>query len=151
MAGVLREQITADVAVKITPDSRGGYAFCYTGPYTKANGDCDCSKGEARKCEVKLDFAIADGSVNGIKFKPNGDEAFWIVDKASVGPKDCPVGPYKGAQFKSITTVAGGKRLHVIDTNDDGKLYRYMLRFDLNGETIVDDPEIGNGDGGGGL
>jgi hypothetical protein len=145
MLGFLGKQIIADVAVKVTADGKGGHAFEYSGTYAQRNGDLDFSKGEARKHTVKIDFAIADGSVDGIKFKPNGANGFWIVEKIHVGPKGCPEGPYKGDQFKSVTTVAGGKRLHVIDTNDDGKLYRYMLRFDLNGKTIVDDPDTTNG------
>ncbi len=54
-----------------------------------------------------------------------------------------------GDQFTHAATLDGGQRLQVINKNGDGKLYRYSLVFDLNGETVVDDPEMNNGQGGG--
>lgn len=145
MTEIFSKELTVDVWVSITSDGNGGYRFAYSGKNFRPNGDFDFSKGEPRKHAVKIDFAITDDSVKGIAFKPNGDDALWIVEKDRAGPDGCPQGPYKGDQFKGIATTANGKRLHVIDKNDDSTLYRYMLRFDLNGETIVDDPDGQNG------
>jgi hypothetical protein len=92
-----------------------------------------------------MEFRIADGSVAGIKFKPRGKDAFWIVEKAKAGPNGEPEKFDGGAQFTSAATLEGGQRLQVISANTDGKLYRYSLVFDHNGKTVVDDPDTQNG------
>lgn len=99
---------------------------------------------------MRIEFVIAEDSVAGVKFKPYGDDAFWILEKTLAGPAGEPTGPYGGPTFLPANTHSNGKRLIVIDKNDDGKLYRYTLRFDLDGKTVIDDPDMGNGTGGGG-
>jgi hypothetical protein len=95
-----------------------------------------------------MEFSIAAGSAPGIRFKSKGKDAFWIVEKAKAGPTGEPVKFDGGDQFTQASTIAGGQRLQVINKNSDGKRYRYSLVFDLNGETVVDDPDAQNGHGG---
>lgn len=139
-----RPQLLVDISVKITTDGDGGYTFRYAGDFCQPNGDLDFAVGDARKKTIKIVFSIAEGSVAGIKFQARGDDAYWIVEKSKTDADGCPQGPYSGDQFTGITTLANGARLQVIDKNDDGKLYRYMLRFDLNGAPVVDDPDTAN-------
>ncbi len=138
-------ELATQVDVTIQPDGNGGYRFVHEGEFAQANGDLDFSQGRARGRVMRVEFAITESSVAGATFKPVGDDAFWIVEKALAGPGGEPTGPYFGPTFTNAVTHPGGKRLIVINKNDDGKLYRYMLRFDLDGETIVDDPDTTNG------
>ncbi|MEZ5894926.1 MAG: hypothetical protein R3C40_06315 [Parvularculaceae bacterium] len=140
-----RPQLLVDISVKITSDAKGGYAFHYAGDFCKPNGDLDFSGGDARKKAIRIVFSIADGSLAGVKFQAKGDNAFWIAEKCKTGPDGCPQGPYCGDQFTGVTTLAKGAKLQLIDKNDDGKLYRYMLRFDLNGALVIHDPDNQNG------
>lgn len=142
-----REEKTADVAVTITDaDGDGAYEFAYSGPFTDGDGNFDFTQGDIRKFAVKIDFAIGEGSVEGIKFMGRGEDAMWIALKSDVGDGS-PTGPYQGDQFKGFATKEDGRRMHVVDRNDDGQTYRYALRFDLNGAVVQDDPDIGNGNG----
>ncbi|MEZ5922435.1 MAG: hypothetical protein R3C60_13940 [Parvularculaceae bacterium] len=145
-----RGQITADITVKVTQGVDGAYKFEYSGQFAQPNGDLNFAAGVARKNAVKIVFGIANGSIDGIQFKSNNnanDGPYWIVEKSKVGADGCPQGPYMGDQFSGIATTAGGRQMHVINKNDDGKKYRYMLRFDLNGVTVVHDPDNDNGKG----
>lgn len=142
-------EITVNVGVSIHSDGGGGYYFAYSGDFSESNGNLDFSEGEAYGRPVRIEFAIDPDSVAGIKFRPTGADAMWIVEKEDVGPDGSPRGPYRGAQFVEFSVDPEGTRLTVIDKNDDGKLYRYGLRFDVAGKTIVDDPDVKNGGGGG--
>jgi hypothetical protein len=137
------EQIS--VAIKVTGNASSGFTFDYAGDHFDTEGNFDFAVDALNGKSVKIDFAIAEDSVDGLRFKANGDDAFWIVEEVVVGPQGCPSGPYQGTQFKDCSTDAGGKRMHVTDINNDGKKYRYALRFDLDGETIMHDPEGSNG------
>jgi len=143
-----------DIAVKadvvVTEDGAGGYDFAYNAPYFDGKGNFDFSQKGALGNRVTLSFTIADGSVAGLKFKPNGADAMWIVDKKDVDPSTgSPRGPYEGRQFHSFAVSADGQTLTVVDENNDGVLYRYGLRFDLGGVTVIDDPDGQNGGSGG--
>jgi hypothetical protein len=133
----------ADIIVTVSPNGSGGYYFAYSGPYSDAAGNLDFRK---EKRAVKIDYALST-TIPGLRFKSSGEDAMWIAEKASLGDATSPRGPYRGDQFKSFATQANGTRMHVIDKNDDGKVYRYALRFDLNGQTVQDDPDVQNGGG----
>lgn len=140
--------IDVEAKLKITQDGRGAYDFTYDSPYSDADGNFDFSVGEAAKASVRLTFRLADDSGLGIKFKPNGTDAIWIVDKKNVGPDGSPQGPYEGRQFRDFKVSEDGLSLSLFNRNDDGVLYRYGLRFDRGEETVIDDPDNQNGSGG---
>lgn len=142
-------EIAVDAKLTITRDSAGVFDFKYDAPFADADGNFDFSKGEPYGKFIKLSFTISDDSGLGLKFKPEGQEAIWIVDKKNVGPDGSPEGPFRGTQFRDFKVSADGKTLSLMDQNDDGVLYRYGLRFDLGAETVVDDPDLNNGQGGG--
>ncbi len=139
-----------DVAAKlsISRDAAGVYEFKYDAPFADADGNLDFSKGEPYGKVVKLSFTITDDSGLGLKFKPDARDAMWIVDKRNVGPDGSPEGPYRGQQWFDFRVSDDGRTLFVTDQNDDGILYRYGLRFDLDSKTVVDDPDANNGSGG---
>lgn len=142
-----RAEKTADVTVTVTDaDADGVYEFAYAGPYVDGAGNFDFREGEIRKYAVRIDFAIGEGSVEGIRFVGRGEDALWVALKSEVGDAS-PTGPYQGDQFKGFATKENGRRMHVVDRNDDGQTYRYALRFDLNGTVVQHDPDIGNGNG----
>jgi len=140
--------IDVDAKLKITQDASGAYDFTYDSPYSDADGNFDFSVGEAAKASVRLTFRLADDSGLGIKFKPDGTDAIWIVDKKNVGPDGSPQGPYEGRQFRDFKVSEDGLSLSLFNRNDDGVLYRYGLRFDRGEETVIDDPDNQNGSGG---
>ena len=143
-----RERMTVPVMADVTieEDGAGGYSFSYKAPFADENGNFDFSQKGAAFNTIKLTFSIADGSVPGIKFKSDATDAIWIVEKENVDEATgSPRGPYRGQQFYDFEVSEDGQSLTVIDQNDDGILYRYGLRFDLNGKTVVDDPDVGNG------
>jgi hypothetical protein len=153
-AGVAEPKSQGEIAVAavltVTEDAAGGYKFAYSAPYFDESGNFDFSQKGALYNRVTLTFTIADGSVAGLKFKPDARDAMWIVDKKSVDPATgSPRGPYEGRQFHSFAVSADGLTLSVIDENNDGVLYRYGLRFDLGGATVIDDPDGQNGGSGG--
>ncbi len=131
-------------SVSIAKLDEGGYDFTYSGEYSDADGDFDFTKVDR---PVLVEFTIAPGSLEGLKFKSRGEDALWIAEKAGLAEGASPEGPYRGAEFASFATEADGMRMRVLNRNDDGKLYRYALRFELNGETIADDPDWQNGGG----
>jgi hypothetical protein len=135
--------IVADVGVRVTGDGAGGYDFAYSGKYSDAEGNIDLTQGDAYGRAVEIRFAIDVGSAPGIRFKPDGRDAMWIARKDEVGDGS-PQGPYRGDQFTDFMTAGDGLSLRVLDRNDDVTVYRYALRFDLNGETVADDPDIRN-------
>ena len=144
------KSLAIDAAVRVAEDGAGGYAFSYSAPFFDERGNFDFSQEGAVKKSVTVTFKIADGSVPGLKFKPDGRDAMWIVDKKDVDPATgSPRGPYQGEQFSGFTVSEDGQTLIVIDKNNDGVLYRYGLRFDLDGGTVIDDPDGQNGAGGG--
>ena len=138
---------TADVGVTVTPDGPGKYSFKYAGRFADADGNFDFSQEGAKGNVIAIEISI-DSAPPGLKFKSQGSDAMWIVEKKSVGDGS-PRGAYKGEQFRQFSTSEDGRTLRVTDLNDDGVLYRYALRFDLNGETIQHDPDAQNGQGGG--
>ncbi|MFQ5563096.1 MAG: hypothetical protein ACE5FO_05960 [Parvularculaceae bacterium] len=159
-AAVKPGAVNADVTVTITPDGAGGYSFKYSnaegteGNFSDEHGNLNFSdplenhaKGHpnpAKGHPVLIRFAIADGSVDGIKFMPDGEDAMWIALADDTGPDGSPEGPFNGDQFFNFATEAGDTRLHVSDRNNDGNDYRYALRFTLDGEPIQHDPDIKN-------
>lgn len=133
-------------AVTITEDGAGGYSFAYNAPFFDEKGNFDFSQKGAAFNTIELTFTIAGGSVPGIKFKPDATDAIWIVEKVNVDEATgSPRGPYRGQQFSKFSVSADGQSLTVTDANNDGILYRYGLRFDLDGKTVVDDPDGQNG------
>ena len=143
------KEIAVDAKLTITKDSSGAFDFKYDAPFADADGNFDFSKGEPYGKFVNLSFTISDDSGLGLKFKPEGRDAIWIVDKKNVGPDGSPQGPFRGTQFRDFRVSADGKTLSLTDQNDDGVLYQYGLRFDMGAVTVVDDPEVNNGSGGG--
>lgn len=139
--------ISTVVGVAVTPDGAGGYAFRYSGDFAKENGDLDFSGDRARGRGVSIEFKIGPGSPEGLRFKSDGSDAMWIVEKKQVGDGS-PKVPYRGDQFTEFSTSGDGQTLRVYDRNNDGVLYRYALRFDLGGETVQHDPDTQNGQGG---
>ncbi len=145
-----RGEIVVQTSLAVTIDGAGGYKFAYSGEFFDEKGNFDFSKKGAVDNSVNLSFTIADGSIPGLKFKANAADAMWIVDKKDVDPATgSPRGPYQGRQFHSFAVSDDGLTLSVTDENDDGVLYRYGLRFDLGGKTVVDDPDGQNGGIGG--
>ena len=140
-----------DVAAKltVTRDGEGRFDFKYDAPFADADGNFDFSKGEPYGKFVNLSFTIADDSGLGLKFKPDGRDAIWIVDKKNVGADGSPEGPFRGTQFRDFKVSEDGRSLSLVDQNDDGVRYQYGLRFDMGAETVIDDPEVNNGQGGG--
>lgn len=136
--------VKADVT--IAEDGAGGYSFAYSAPFFDEKGNFDFSQKGAAFNSIELTFAIADGSVPGIKFKSDPTDAMWIVEKVNVDEMTgSPRGPYRGNQFSGFAVSPDGQSLTVTDQNDDGVLYRYGLRFDLDGKTVIDDPDGQNG------
>lgn len=141
-----RNTVPVNAAVTVADDGAGGYKFSYSAPFADERGNFDFSKQGAAFNTVKLTFTISAGSVSGLKFKPDGADAMWIVDKKNVdATTGSPRGPYRGTQFFDFNVSADGKQLTVTNMNDDEILYRYGLRFDLDGRTVVDDPDMNNG------
>lgn len=144
-AKAARPEITVDASVTIAENGAGGYSFAYDSPFSDEEGNFDFSKGEAFDHTVVVTFSIADGSAMGVKFKQDAREAIWIGEQRIVGPAASPKGPYEGSQFYDFSVSDDGLRLAVTDRNNDAVLYRYALRFDRGSETVVDDPDWGNG------
>ena len=143
-----RPAISVSAAVKISQNDAGDYSFSYDAPFFDEVGNFDFSKKGAVFNTVNLTFKIADGSVEGIRFKADPTDAIWIVEKVNVDEATgSPRGPYRGQQFSDFAVSEDGQTLTLVDTNNDGVLYRYGLRFDLNGETVIDDPDGQNGHG----
>lgn len=146
-----RKTLPVNADVTISDNGAGGYSFSYKAPFFDEKGNFDFSKNGAAFNTIRLTFTIADGSVAGITFKSDATDAMWIVEKKNVDKSTgSPSGPYRGGQFSNFEISADGRQLTVTDTNDDGVLYRYGLRFDLNGKTVIDDPDGQNGAGGNG-
>lgn len=143
-----RGEVPVDAAVLISSDGAGGYTFKYSAPFADADGNFDFRDPKVGDSAVTLTFRIEGGSVGGIRFKPEGRDAMWIADKRQTG-EDSPKGPYQGRQFSGFSVGADGQTLTVQNLNNDGLVYRYALRFDLNGETVQHDPDVKNGEGGG--
>lgn len=137
--------LKVDARLQITQDSAGVYDFKYESPFSDADGNFDFSVGEAAKNSIQLTFEIVDDSGLGLKFKPQGSDAIWIVDKKFVGPDGSPEGPFRGDQFRDFKTSEDGRFLTLFNVNNDGILYRYGLRFDRGSETVIDDPDTQNG------
>lgn len=147
-SGPARTTVPVSAAVTIVDDGAGGYAFSYKAPFADEKGNFDFSQKGAVFNTIKLTFTIADGSVEGIKFKPDATDAMWIVEKVNVDETTgSPRGPYQGKKFLDFTLSDDGRSLTVTDQNDDGVTYRYGLRFDLNGKAVIDDPDVQNGRG----
>lgn len=142
----VRKTIAVDASVTIAEDGAGGYVFKYQAPFSDEKGNFDFSKPGALYNTVKLTFTIADDSIPGVTFKSDATDAMWIVEKANVDKETgSPRGPYRGNQFYDFRVSTDGRQLTVANANNDGVLYRYGLRFDLDGKTIVDDPDNQNG------
>ncbi len=141
-----RKTIEVKAAVTIARNDAGGFSFTYDAPFADEKGNFDFSQEGARFNTINLSFSIADGSVPGLTFKRPGEEAMWIVEKNNADPKTgSPSGPFRGDQFFGFEVSEDGKQLSLTNRNDDEILYRYALRFDLDGETVADDPDSQNG------
>jgi len=138
--------VNVPAQLAVTGDRASGFDFHYSAPFADEHGNFDFSQKGADGNIIKLSFTL-DGSVPGLRFKPDGREAMWIVEKENVGKDGSPTGPYRGQQFLDFKVSDDGLTLEVTDLNDDGVLYRYGLRFDLDGETVVHDPDAQNGGG----
>lgn len=139
--------ITVPIAVSITPDGSGGFTFRYNGFFTDPQGNINLATGDANKRNVLLRFIIADAPA-GMKFKADGREAMYIIERSLLDdPTASPTKPYDGKQFQKFNTSSDGRVLTVFDRNDDSTVYRYSLRFDFNGRTVVHDPDTSNGGG----
>lgn len=144
--GGTRKILPVEAQVSITEDGAGGYAFSYKAPFADEKGNFDFSKNDAAFNIIRLTFVIDASSAPGIRFKADATDAIWIVEKANVdAATGSPRGPYRGEQFSDFQVSADGTSLSVTDRNDDGVLYRYGLRFDLDGKTVIDDPDAQNG------
>ncbi|MDZ7628814.1 MAG: hypothetical protein U5J99_10480 [Parvularculaceae bacterium] len=126
---VTARPVNANVEVLVTDLGKGVYRFSFFGDYAKPNGDLDFT---AVKSPVKINFTIHQNSAAGIRFASAAEDAMWIVEKSKAGPSGEPEARYQGAQFTEFTRVnANGRKLSVLDRNDDGKTWQYALRFDL--------------------
>lgn len=144
MADANRGEIKPVISVKITGDEKSGYKFVYSGDFVDVDGNLNFMTEGARKKRVRLKFRIDEASVKGAQFLPEGREAIWIVEKVLAAPDGCPKGPYAGKQFEGLSTQNGSRTLSLTDKNDDGKVYRYALRFKINGQTVTHDPDMRN-------
>jgi hypothetical protein len=145
-----RGETALETDLTVTEDGSGGYKFAYSGQFFDEKGNFDFSRTGAAGKVVRLTFNLSDASVAGLKFKSEARDAMWIVDKKNVDPATgSPRGPYQGRQFHSFAVSDDGLSLSVTDENNDGVLYRYGLRFDLGGATVIDDPDGQNAGGGG--
>ena len=135
-----------DVAAQLTVsgDAKSGFEFQYNAPFADEHGNFDFSQEGAKGNVIKLSFSL-DGSMPGLRFRQDARDAMWIVEKEKVGPDGSPTGPYRGKQFVDFEVSEDGRRLQVTDLNNDGVLYRYGLRFDLDGKIVADDPDTQNG------
>ena len=132
--------VVADVT--IADDGAGGYSFAYKAPFFDEMGNFDFRQKGAAFNTIAMTFKIAPGSVEGIRFKEDPTDAIWIVEKVNVDESTgSPRGPYRGQQFYDMAVSEDGQTLTLTDMNDDGVLYRYGLRFDLGGNTVIDDPD----------
>lgn len=136
-----------DVKAKLSifETAPGVYDFKYDAPFADQDGNFDFSQRGALGRRVNMSFSITDDSGLGIKFKPDGAQAIWIVDKKNVGADGSPQGPYQGDQFRNFAVSSDGLTLSLFNQNDDGILYRYGLRFNRGAVTVIDDPDNQNG------
>ncbi len=137
--------IAVNAKLSIFEPAPGVYDFKYDAPFADQDGNFDFSQKGALGRRVNMSFTITDDSGLGVKFKPDGAQAIWIVDKKDVGADGSPQGPYNGDQFRNFAVSADGLTLSLFNQNDDGILYRYGLRFDRGSVTVVDDPDNQNG------
>ncbi|MDZ7629121.1 MAG: hypothetical protein U5J99_12045 [Parvularculaceae bacterium] len=137
--------IAVSAKLTIVETAPGVYDFKYDAPFADQDGNFDFSQKGALGSSVNMSFTIAEDSGLGLKFKPQGSDAIWIVDKKNVGPDGSPQGPYRGDQFRNFSVSPDGRTLNLFNQNDDGVLYRYGLRFDRGALTVVDDPDNQNG------
>lgn len=141
----------SDDAVKVTATvtvskDAAGYAFAYKALFADEDGNFDFTQKGAIYRPIAITFTIAEGSPSGLKFTADSSGAVWIADKREIDNETgSPEGPYRGQQFKIGQVSADGQSFVVENQNNDGLTYRYALRFDLNGETIVHDPDVNNG------
>jgi hypothetical protein len=142
------KELSVPAKLTITRDGAGVFDFKYDAPFSDADGNFDFSRDGAAGNVIRWSFTIVDDQGLDLKFKAKGTDAIWIVDKRNVGKDGSPEGPFRGTQFQSFSVSDDGKTLSLTNLNDDGVLYRYGLRFDLGGETVVDDPDAQNGTGG---
>lgn len=141
-----RKTVPIKAEVTVSENEGGGHSFAYKAPFFDERGNFDFSKNGAAHNNIRLTFTITDDSIPGITFKTQGGDAIWVVLKKNVDPATgSPRGPYKGEQFADFEVSSDGRSLSVTDYNNDGELYRYGLRFDLDGKTVIDDPDGQNG------
>jgi hypothetical protein len=145
MSEQTRSIVDVDVALKVTRNGADDFDFQYTGDYFDAAGNFDFTAGEVLGKSVRIHFAITADSAAGARFQPTGDETFWIIEKSVVGAAGCPGAPYQGSQFQDLATGPDRLHLDVLDINNDGLQYRYALRFDVDGQTVLHDPDGSNG------
>lgn len=143
--------IPVNAKVTISRDSADKLVFKYKAPFADEDGNFDFRQGEAAKASINLSFTIADDSGLGLRFRRDGRDAIWIVEKAALADSQStsPLGPFEGKQFRDFKVSTDGKTLTLVNENSDGVLYLYALRFDMGAEIVAHDPEMGNGNGGG--
>lgn len=148
MSEQTRPEVDVSVSVKITENQGSSYDFEYSGDYFDSAGNFNFANTNLKGKSVRIHYSIDAQSAAGVQFKQTGDDAFWIIEESIVGPTGCPGQTYRGSQFQDWVTSADRLQLHVLDLNSDGLNYRYALRFDRNGATIVHDPGGTNDNGG---
>ena len=137
-----RATVVAAVTIRVQ-QNEGAFTFLFDGDFVDQAGNFDFAHQGAKGCQVDIRFSLAEAP-EGMVFKPQGRDAIWILEKCKC-EGDCPSGPYEGDEFSGFATSDCGQKLSVTDVNNDGELYRYSLRFDYNGQTVVCDPDARNG------
>jgi hypothetical protein len=140
--------INADVTVIVWKDNAGTYQYTYCGYIPDTSGNMNFSTGPAKGHPVRIDITIDDRTGDDAKFQTPGDNAMWVGPLDPGNPTASPAGPYPvtgpTAQFTGFATTANRMSVSVTDKNNDGKDYRYALRFEIDGALEQDDPDIKN-------
>lgn len=127
--------------------TNGKYEFAFSGEHFNAKGDWDFRKGDIAKKKARMIFTLSADSPAGLRFLPDGKDAFWAQWVGETGPAGCPKGPYdgKGQQFGDYAVSADGRTLTVRNRNSTRQSYRYALRFSEDGTPVDCDPGGSNG------
>jgi len=142
------EVIETKVHVIVTPAKDGNYEFRYAGRFADRDGNIDLTRPGAKGKTVVIDFELVETPAS-IRFNPDGRQAIWIANAVELKRGRQPFAAYDGGQFLAFATVEGGRRLQLVNQNDDGRTYVYKLRLNENGEPLMHDPTIRNGTKGG--
>lgn len=141
-------QAPSDVVVRRAGDE---FTFAYSGPLTRPNGDIDLTGDLTRGQIVELKFDISSAPA-GFVFRRDPRDAIFIDFAQNVPPGGSPRDNYAGRQFTNFRLSRDRRTLFVTNLNNDGETYAYGLRFEYQGQLVMDDPKIRNhGLGGGGI